>query len=124
MILDDIHGRHGQTGSVDETANIAIQFDVAKPRVGRANLSRFFFVQISQFFQVGVAKESVVVEGDFSIQRDHLPVFGDHQRIDLGHRAVEIDEELAKLFEKTIGALGGRTGYVQFLAKLANLKTL
>jgi hypothetical protein len=38
---EDIHRGHGQAGAVDETANVAVQFDKVQVGLLRLNLGRF-----------------------------------------------------------------------------------
>ena len=81
--LDDVHGGHRETGTVDHAADIAVELDVVQIRLGGFNFGRIFFGEIAHPSNVRMADECVVVEIQLGIERDHATVAGDDQRIDL-----------------------------------------
>src|SRR5205085_5792689 len=81
-VLDDVHGRHGQAGSVDHASHGALELDVIQAELRCFHLERIFFVEIAQLEQVLVPELRVVVEVDLGVERVNLVVFGQNERID------------------------------------------
>ena len=94
--LDDVHGRHGEAGAVDHAADVAVELDVVEAVLGGLELGRVFLVRVAQRLDLLVAEERVVVEVHLGVERQHLAVAGDDQRIDLDERGVELDEGLVQ----------------------------
>src|SRR5271157_527346 len=87
-VLDDVHGGHGETGPIHHAAHVAVEPDVVQAVLARLHFQRVFFVQVTQFADVGVAEEGVIVKVHLGVERQHAPVFGHHQRVDLRQRGV------------------------------------
>src|SRR5699024_7640991 len=73
--LDQIHGAHGQTGTVDHAADVAIQRDV-----GQIELlsSRFAFILLAGIVHGGiflVPKQCIVVEIKLAIESNQPALF-------------------------------------------------
>ena len=64
------------------------RFAFAGPHLGRVLLA-----QVAQGLDVLVAEQGVVVEVDLGVERDHVPLLGDRQRVDLGQRRVLLQED-------------------------------
>src|SRR3546814_6585380 len=60
--------------------------------VAGLGLARVLLGLVAQLRDVGPAEHGVVVEGHLGVQRDHLAVLGDDQRVDLHHGRVEVAE--------------------------------
>src|SRR5207253_6053966 len=115
--LDDVHGRHGETGAVDHAADSAFQRDVVEIVFGRLDLFVVFLAQVAQRGNVGVAIKRVVVEANLGVETDQLPGLGDDERIDLEEthvlgeeRLIELGEYRGRLFGEVAGEaehLGG-----------------
>ena len=106
VVLDDVHGRHGEPCPIDQATDVSFEFDEAQAAVGGSEFRGLFLGLIAQFLDIRMAIQRVVIEGDFPIEGDHLVVFGDHQRVDLGHRAIEFDKEVAKFPEENVRVFG------------------
>lgn len=89
------HGAHGQPGSVDQAADVAVQLHVAQAGFLGLDFVRLFLGQVAEFEEVLVTEQGVLVEGDLRIQGEQFPFAGYDQRIDLRHAAVAVDEEPA-----------------------------
>ena len=63
---------------------------------GGFQLGRILLVLVAQFLDVLVAEQRVVVEVHLGVERDDVAGAGDHQRVDLDQRGVEIGERLVE----------------------------
>ena len=95
-MLDDVHRRHREAGAVDEAADVAVERHVREARLFGLELDRIFFVAVAQLVPLAVAELGVVVEVDLPVERDHVALLGDDERVDLAERAVFFDEELVE----------------------------
>ena len=86
--FDDVHGRHGESGAVDQTSNVAVEFDVGEARFLGSDFNLFFFGKVSQIIPVFVSELCVLIKGDFGVESDDAVVGGSHKRVDLQHAAV------------------------------------
>ena len=62
VVLDDVHGGHGQAGAVDHAADVAVELDVVEVELGGLHLERLLLVEVAQLGDVLVAEQGVVVE--------------------------------------------------------------
>ena len=88
VVLDHVHGRHGQASAVDEAGDVAVELDVGEA----ISPARISFSSSSagsiRASELGVAVGGVVVEVQLAVEREDLAGVGDDQRVDLGERAV------------------------------------
>ena len=70
--------------------------DVGFACFARTDFRRIFFLHITQFQNLFVTKQAIVVKAEFCVQCDQLAIGGQHQRIDLYQAAVERDKQLAE----------------------------
>ncbi len=92
VMLDDVHGGHGQSGSVDQAADVAVERDVGEVMLGCFDFVGVFFVVVAHVAQFGVAEDGVVVKAEFGVEADQVFFGGDYQRVDFQHGAVAGDE--------------------------------
>jgi len=79
--LDEVHGRHRETGAVHHAADRAIELDVIETVLRGFQLRRILFVGIAEILDVLVAGTAIiVVEVDLGIERQHIAGAGHHQR--------------------------------------------
>src|SRR5437899_11813870 len=55
IMLNDIHGSHGQAGAVDETGDVAIELDVIEVELAGLDLQRRFFTKVAHLLNIFVA---------------------------------------------------------------------
>src|SRR5690606_15373514 len=92
VMLDDVHRRHGQSGTVDHAADVAVQGDVGQAEFRSLDFLFVFFVEVAQFQNLRMPEKGVVVEVEFRVQRYDVAGTGDHQRVDLRQRTVFFHE--------------------------------
>ena len=108
--LDGVHRGHGQTGTVHQAANVAIQADVGQIELGSLDFGRIFLVQIAQRNDFGQAEQGVGVEVELGIQGDDVALAVAVQRVDFDQRCIGFHVALVELLEH-IGSLGHRVGW-------------
>ena len=80
---DDVEGGHAEPGAVAEDADVAVELDVGEALLLRHLLLRVLDRDVLELGEVLVAEERRVVDRHLRVERDHVPVLGDHQRVDL-----------------------------------------
>src|SRR5690606_18091032 len=90
--LDRVHRRHREARAVDQAADVAVELDVGEVELRRLDLGRVFLVEVAQFDDLGMPEQRVGVEIQLRVERDHLAVAGQDQRVDLGERRVGLPE--------------------------------
>ena len=94
---DDVDGRHRQPGAVAEHADLAVELDVRDVLLAGERLERVGGVEVAHLGDVGMAVERVVVDRELRVERLHLAVGRDDQRVDLAEHRVEADERVVEL---------------------------
>lgn len=107
--LDDVHGGHGKTGTVDETADVSVELDEVKTVLGSLNLLRVLLSQISPGPNLLLSERSVIVKAELGVHGNDSVVGGLGQRVDLDLGGVLLDEDLVKLLD-IVGSLLGSLG--------------
>ncbi len=69
-----------------------VECHVVEPVLRGLGLARIFLGVVPQLAHLGPAEQRVVVERHLGIERQEPAVLGQHQRVDLYHRGVEIAE--------------------------------
>jgi hypothetical protein len=92
--LDDVHGGHGKTSTVDEAANIAVQLDEVETNLGGLDLIGIFLGDVSPLENLLLAEIGVVVEVQLGIHSKNLVVGGFRERVDLNLGGVLVHEDL------------------------------
>src|SRR6202453_1935310 len=95
-VLDDVHGRHGQTGAVDHAGDVAIELDVIEGVLRGFHFQRIFFGGVAQFLQFLVAEDGVVVEVDLAIERQQAVVGGGDEGIDLEQGGIGLEKNFVE----------------------------
>src|SRR5437660_10061996 len=95
-VLDDVHSRHRKTGAVHHAAHVAIQLDVVEAVFRSLHFQRIFFGDVAQLAQIGMTKQSVVVEIDLRIEREEAPIDGRDEGIDFHQRTVGAFEDFVE----------------------------
>ena len=97
---DDVERGHHEPGAVAEDADVAVELDVGEPALARHPLLRVLALGRAQPRVVGVAEQRGVVERDLRVERHHLAVAGDDQRVDLDEHRLLGDERVVELGEQ------------------------
>lgn len=91
-MLDHVHRRHREARAIDDAADLAVEADVVERMLERLRLARVGLRGIIHVDDIAATEQGVVVEGHFRVEREHLVVLGDDQRIDLQHGRVIVAE--------------------------------
>ena len=92
VVLDDVHGGHGEAGAVYQAADVAVERYVGEIVLGRFDLVVVFFVVVAHVADLGMPEQGVVVEAELGVQREQVAFAGDDEGVDLEHGAVAADE--------------------------------
>jgi hypothetical protein len=95
--LDGVHGGHGQTGAIDQAADVAVQADVGQVELRGLDFGRVFFVQVAQGHDFRVAEQRVAVEVELGVQRNDVALAIAVQRVDFNQRGVGVHIALVEL---------------------------
>ena len=101
--FDDVHRCHREACAVHEAADVAIERDVGKTKLVRADFRGILFVWVEQLLDRGLAEERVVIELELRIEREHATVgvllvgWRDDERIDFDEARVLLAEDLRDL---------------------------
>ena len=95
-VLYYVHCRHRKPGAVHHARDVAVERDVVEPVLAGLDFLGVFFVRVTEFLNLGVAEEAVVVERNLGVEADDSLVFGENEGIDFNHRAVLLPEEPVK----------------------------
>lgn len=103
--LDNVHGGHGQTGTVDKAANVAIELDKVQAALGSADLIRVLLGGVAPFKDLLLAEIGIVVEAKLGIHAQNLVVARLGQRVDLNLGGILLKEDLVQLLDGVLGIL-------------------
>ena len=120
-MFDDVHRRHGETGAVHETGDVAIETDVVEVVLRGLDLAGIFLGGVVEGGDVRMTVKSVVVEIEFRVEREDTAVRRGDERIDLDHGAITLDEEAVERGEELAELLRLVTGKTELGGELAHL---
>jgi hypothetical protein len=104
--VDDVHGAHGQAGTVDHAADVAVQGHVVQLPLGGMGFAGVVLGRIVHLAQLGLAVQGVAVDVDLGVQAVQVAGGGDHQRVDLrAGRKVIVQEHLARPMKILVNCL-------------------
>lgn len=72
--LDDVHGRHGQTGTVDKASNVTVQLDEVEVVLGRLDFIGVFLRLVAPGHDLLLSEVGVVVEPELGIHGHDLVI--------------------------------------------------
>lgn len=101
--LDNVHGGHGKTGTVDEAADIAIELDEVQAGLGGTDLISVLLGLIAHLKDVLLPEVGVVVEAELGVHAHNLVVRGLGQRVDLDLGGVLLAEDLVQVLNGLLG---------------------
>src|SRR5690606_9024404 len=120
--LDGVHGGHGQTGAVDQAADVAVELDVGQVELRGLDLGRIFFIQVAQRHDVGVAEQRVAVEIELGVQGDDIALAVAVQRVDLDQGGIRLHVALVELLEDVNRLRGGVGGHADAVGDFLGLR--
>lgn len=103
--LDNVHGGHGKTGTVDEAADITIELDEVKVGLGSADLIRVLLAGVAPLKHLLLSEIGIVVETELGVHAENLVVGSLGQRVDLNLGRVLLLEDLVELLDGVLGLL-------------------
>src|SRR5207244_1750354 len=80
--------------AVYQAADVAVQADEGQAGAAGTQLGGILFALVEQLFDIGMAKQGVVVESDLGVEHNHFPFGRDDKRVDLGQAAVLVKKDL------------------------------
>jgi len=108
--LDDVHGGHGKTGTVDEAANVTVELDEVQARLGGLDLVGVLLGGVAPLEDLLLSEVGVVVEVELGVHAENLVVRSLGQGVDLDLGSVVLHEDLVQLLDgqgSVVDALGG-----------------
>src|SRR5690606_18755438 len=112
---------HGQTCTVHQAADVAVQLDVGQVVLAGFNFSRIFFSQVTESHDIGVTEQSVAVEVELGVQSDDVARAGQDQRVDLGQFSVGFGVALVQLLEFSNGVFDRSVRHADTASQLGGL---
>lgn len=103
--LDDVHRRHGQTGTVDQAADVTVQLDEVQAGLRSADLVSVLLRGVAPRENLLLSVVGIVVETKLGVHAHHLVVGGLRQRVDLDLGGVLLEEDLVQLLDGVLGLL-------------------
>lgn len=123
--LDDVHGGHGESGSIHQTSDVTANMDVVQVEFLSMLLTSILLCLILLVGQILLPVESIAVDGDLTVSGQYLSIISQHKWVDLNHVAVLGHEALVDPVENVghLVSLGIQTkvlggGSQVFLAEL------
>src|SRR5258706_14467299 len=123
--LDDVHGGHGQAGAVHHSADAAVELDVIQTVLRSLDLERIFLGDVTQFADIRMAEQRVVVEGKLGVEREKAAIGSGDERIDLEQGSVGVEKRLVEVGQKLhreVDLLGIESKPESHLARLKRLQ--
>lgn len=103
--LDDVHGGHGKTGTVDKAANITIELDEVQVGLSGTDLISILLGGIAPLEDLLLTEVGVVVEAELGVHAQNLVVVGLGQGVDLDLSSILLAENLVQLLDGVLGFL-------------------
>jgi len=103
--LDNIHGGHGQTGTVDQAADVTVELDEVQAGLRGANLLGILLGGVAPAEDLFLAELGIVVEAELGVHAHDLVVRGLTQRVDLDLGGILLEEDLVELLDGVLGVL-------------------
>ena len=105
-VLDRVEGGHREPRAVHQAADVAVQLHVVlDARVVRLQLLLRLLRAVAERGEVLLAVVGVVVDGELRVGGQHAAILRQHQRVDLHHRRVGLEERLREVADERRGAV-------------------
>jgi hypothetical protein len=108
--LDDVHGGHGKTGTVDEAADITVKLDEVEANLGSLDLIGVLLGDVPPLENLLLAEVGVVVEAELGVHGEDLVVGGLGQGVDLDLGGIALGEDLVEVLDGVLGVLDALLG--------------
>lgn len=108
--LDDIHGGHGKTGTVDKAADVAVKLDEVEADLGGLDLIRVLLGNIPPLEDLLLTEVGVVVEAELGVHGEDLVVGGLGQGVDLDLGGIALGEDLVEVLDGVLSVLDALLG--------------
>src|SRR5690606_28507273 len=116
--LDGVHGGHGQTGAVDQAADVAVELDVGQVELAGLDFGGVFFIEVAVLDDLGMAEQRIGVEVELGVQGDDVVAAVAVEGVDLDQRGVGLHVALVQLLEDVDGLVNGFGGQFNRLGDL------
>ena len=97
--LDNVHGGHGETGTVDEAADVTVKLDEVEAGLGGLDLIGVLLGGVAPLKDLLLSELGVVVEAELGVHAQNLVVGGLGKRVDLDLGGILLHEELVQLLD-------------------------
>ena len=111
--LYDVHRRHGQSCSIDEAGNVAIQPDIIQAMLGSRDFAGILLGNVAHGHDAGLTVKSIIIEIELCVEGEQLAFGRHHERIDLYHGAIAFDKKFVEIGEEFGRVIHQRTGEAQ-----------
>ncbi len=99
-MIDDVHGRHGQTGPIYQARDISVEGDVVEVVLRCLDFLGVLFVEVPQRLNILVAIHRIRIEAHLRIESRHAPIRGTDHGVDFHHIRILLPEHLVKLVDQ------------------------
>ena len=93
MQLDEVHGRHGESGTVHHAVDVPVVRYVVQIVLAGTPLHRVFLARIAESCEIALAKERVGIDVDLGVECHERAARGDDERVHLDQAQVLIHVE-------------------------------
>nr|GME07389.1 Uncharacterised protein [Ipomoea batatas] len=114
VVLNDVHRTHREACAVNHTTDVAFQRNIVQFPLCRVRFTRIFLAWIAHFTQLWLTEQGIAIGTQFAIQTDQVALLGDHQRVDLNHRQIALQEHGGQTHENFGELADLLTGQAQF----------
>ena len=103
--LDDIHGSHGETSTVDQATNVTVQLDEVQTVLSGLDLIGILLGVIAPREDLLLTELGVLVEAELGVHGQDLVVGGLGQRVNLDLGGITLHEDLVQVLDGGLGVL-------------------
>lgn len=103
--LDNVHGGHGETGTVDEAANVTVELDKVQAALGSTDLVGVLLGRVAHLENLLLAEVGIVVEAKLGVHAENLVVRSLGEGVDLDLGGVLFAEDGVELLDGLLGVL-------------------
>src|SRR5574343_1511026 len=120
--LDGVHGGHSQTGTVYQTANVAVEGDVGQVELGSFDFVGIVFVQIAHGDDFLLTEQGIGVKVELGVERLDGAIGFVNQRIDFGQRSVGFHVAGVQVLQRLNALRNGSFVHAHALGELEGLR--
>merc|ERR1719445_459728 len=90
--LDDVHGGHGEAGTIDQTPDVPVQLDVVEAVLGGLHLPGVRLGRVLHLKYMFLSEGSIVIKSKLGISSVNLTLRSFSKRVDLQLETVDGEE--------------------------------